>query len=175
MRVETAEEMLEAARAALPADIAVFTAAVADWRAAEVAGDKIKKGGTGDPPPLALVRNPDVLATIANGADRPALVVGFAAETNDLLANARAKLDAKGADWIVANDVGAGSGVAGGVMGGARNAVCLLSRNGGGVAVERWPEMGKDEVASRLAERIAAHVGGLEGTTPVSQRPEDAS
>ena len=175
VRVETAEEMLEAAQAALPADIAVFTAAVADWRAADVAGDKIKKSGAGHPPPLALVRNPDILATIAAGPDRPALVIGFAAETNDLLANARAKLDAKGADWIVANDVSMASGVAGGVMGGARNAVCLLSRDGSGVAVERWPEMGKDEVASRLAERIAVHVGSLEGTAPVSQRPEDAS
>ena len=175
VRVETAEEMLAAASAALPADVAVFAAAVADWRAAETASAKIKKG-PGDPPALALVRNPDVLATLAKGPDRPRLVVGFAAETDHLGLNARAKLAAKGADWIVANDVSASSGVAGGVMGGARNAVRLFTRTGDRLVEERWPEMDKRAVAAHLAARVAAALGGEDLPLPAGaeRREEDA-
>jgi phosphopantothenoylcysteine decarboxylase/phosphopantothenate--cysteine ligase len=146
--VETAEEMLSAAEAALPADIAVFAAAVADWRVARRASGKTRKGG--GPPDLALTENPDILATLAGGPRRPGLVVGFAAETEQVVENARKKRLAKGADWIVANDVSPGTGV----FGGARNRVHLVSAAG----VEDWPEMTKDEVARRLVERIAAHV-----------------
>ncbi|MGV8840336.1 MAG: bifunctional phosphopantothenoylcysteine decarboxylase/phosphopantothenate--cysteine ligase CoaBC [Bauldia sp.] len=147
VRVETAAEMLAAVEAALPTDIAVMAAAVADWRAAEPRDRKIKKSVSG-PPRLDLVQNPDVLATIARpGALRPALVIGFAAETEDLIANARKKLAAKGADWIVANDVSAGTGV----MGGDDNTVHLVTEAG----VETWPRSGKDEVATRLVGRIA--------------------
>lgn len=147
VRIETAAEMLAAAEAALPADVAVMAAAVADWRAAAPQDRKIKKGA-GGAPQLDLVPNPDILATIArHGTLRPALVIGFAAETDDLLANARAKLAAKGADWIVANDVSP----AGGVMGGDYNTVHLVTASG----VESWPKSGKDEVAARLVGRIA--------------------
>lgn len=149
-RVETAAEMLAACQAALPADIAVCAAAVADWRVASAATGKIKKQPGAAPPALALTPNPDILATLAAaGPARPALVVGFAAETDDLLDNAAAKLARKGCDWIVANDVSAASGI----MGGAENAVHLLTRAG----VEAWPRMAKDAVAERLAARIAAH------------------
>jgi len=147
VHVETARDMLAAVEAALPADVAVMAAAVADWRVAETAAAKIKKGG-GAPPTLALSENPDILATIARRkASRPALVVGFAAETDDLIHNARDKLKAKGADWILANDVSAGSGV----MGGEENTVHLISRDG----VEDWPRLPKTEVAERLVGRIA--------------------
>ena len=130
---------------ALPADIAIFAAAVADWRVAEAGNHKIKKGGDG-PPRLALTENPDILSTIAHRSkERPRLVIGFAAETNDLEANARAKLMRKGCDWIVGNDV------SGDIMGGGENEVLLATRNG----VEHWPRMGKGEVAFRLASRIA--------------------
>jgi len=149
--VETARQMQSAVQALLPADAAVMVAAVADWRTQGEANQKIKKGA-GGPPTLSMVENPDILAGIGNGPQRPFLVVGFAAETQDLLLNAQAKLARKGADFIVANDVSVGSGVAGGgVMGGARNRVKIVSRSG----VEDWPEMGKDEVAARLAELIA--------------------
>ena len=115
VHVETARQMLEAVEAALPADVAVMAAAVADWRAAAESGGKIKKDGSGRPPALALTENPDILATIGRHHTlRPALVVGFAAETDDLLANARKKLAAKGADWILANDVSPASGIMGG-------------------------------------------------------------
>ena len=148
-RVETAEEMLAACEAALPADVAVFAAAVADWRAAAAAGGKIKKVPGAAPPRLELVANPDILATIAQaGARRPRLVIGFAAETDDLLANAQAKRERKGCDWIVANDVSAASGI----MGGEENAVHLVTGEG----VEHWPRLPKAEVARLLAERIAA-------------------
>lgn len=150
-RVETAREMLAAVEAALPADVAVFCAAVADWHVASEGSQKIKKTQAG-PPVLALVENPDILATIARMAQgRPRLVVGFAAETQDIRENAEAKLVRKGCDWIVANDVSP----SGGVMGGDRNTVLLVTRDG----EEAWPTMDKDAVARALVERIAAALG----------------
>ncbi len=150
--VETARAMRDACIAALPADVAVCAAAVADWRVAEAAGEKIKKRPGAAPPALALVPNPDILAELsAPGPARPRLVVGFAAETGDLLAEAAAKRARKGCDWIVANDVS----TAGGAMGGAENTVHLLTAEG----AESWPRLAKDEVARRLAQRIAAVFG----------------
>jgi phosphopantothenoylcysteine decarboxylase/phosphopantothenate--cysteine ligase len=150
--VETAREMQREVEAALPADIAIFAAAVADWRA-EAAAEKIKKGPSGAPF-LALSENPDILATVAARASgRPALVVGFAAETQDVVAHARAKLARKGCDLIVANDVSAhGSGIAGGVMGSDSNAVHLVSASG----VVSWPTMSKDAVAEKLVAHLAS-------------------
>ncbi len=146
-RVETAREMLAACTAALPADIAICAAAVADWRPAETATHKLKKGAGTPPPALALAENPDILATLsAPGPLRPALVVGFAAETNDVVAHGEAKRRSKGCDWIVANDV------SGDVMGGAENEVHLITEEG----VEHWPRLPKEAVAARLADRIAA-------------------
>ncbi|HYZ22799.1 MAG TPA: bifunctional phosphopantothenoylcysteine decarboxylase/phosphopantothenate--cysteine ligase CoaBC, partial [Rhodopila sp.] len=146
--VESAREMLDACQSALPADVAVFAAAVADWRVEQAAAGKIKKQPGAEPPALRLVPNPDILATIAaDGPMRPRLVVGFAAETDDLMANAQAKLRRKNADWIVANDVSPATGI----MGGAQNTVHLVSAAG----IEDWPRMDKDEVARRLAQRIA--------------------
>ncbi len=145
VNVETAREMLAACEAALPADIAVCVAAVADWRPETVGGGKIKKGD-GGPPALALVENPDILATLSKAAARPKLVVGFAAETNDVETYAQAKLAKKGCDWIVANDVSVE-----GTMGGDQNAVAIVSAGG----IERWDRMAKGEVARRLAARIA--------------------
>jgi phosphopantothenoylcysteine decarboxylase / phosphopantothenate---cysteine ligase len=151
-RVETAAEMLAACIAALPADIAVCAAAVADWRVADRAGHKIKKEPGAAPPSLALVPNPDILATLAGpGPARPRLVIGFAAETDDLRANAEVKRRRKGSDWIIANDVAPGSGI----MGGEENEVLLVSEAG----VEPWPSLPKAEVARRLALRIAAALG----------------
>jgi len=144
--VETAREMLAACEAALPAEIAVCVAAVADWRPAEPGGKKIKKGAAA-PAPIALVENPDILAALSKGRRRPRLVIGFAAETDDLEAHAKAKLAKKGCDWIVANDVSVA-----GTMGGDANAVALVTKGG----IERWERMAKGEVARRLAERIAA-------------------
>lgn len=150
-RVETAREMAEAVAAAHPADVAVFAAAVADWRVENAAAEKMKKG-TGGLPVLAFAENPDILADVAKMSEgRPALVVGFAAETEDVVAHARAKLDRKGCDWIVANDVSPETGI----MGGAENAVHLVTATG----VEDWPRMAKGEVARRLASRIAAELG----------------
>jgi len=146
VRVETAAEMLAACTAALPADIAVFAAAVADWRT-EAATLKLKKTAGAPPPSLALLQNPDILATIAQGTPRPTLVVGFAAETHDVLEHATAKRLRKGCDWIVANDVGAGSDI----MGGLENEVHLVTEAG----VEHWPRLAKNAVALRLAARIA--------------------
>jgi phosphopantothenoylcysteine decarboxylase/phosphopantothenate--cysteine ligase len=143
--VETAVEMLAAVEAALPADIGVFCAAVADWRV-EPAWQKIKKGKAGAPS-LALIENPDILATIGHHARRPRIVVGFAAETERMLDHARAKLAKKGCDMIVANDVGGGARV----MGGERNTVHLVTEDG----VEDWPTLDKGEVARRLVERLA--------------------
>jgi phosphopantothenoylcysteine decarboxylase/phosphopantothenate--cysteine ligase len=140
--VETARQMAAAVEAALPADAAVLVAAVADWRTDPVAG-KIKKQGAA--PALTLIENPDILAGLSRDARRPRLVVGFAAETQDVVANAEAKLTRKGCDWIVANDV------SGDVMGGADNAVHLVTAAG----VEDWPRAAKDAVAARLVERIA--------------------
>lgn len=151
VHVETAREMKAAVEAALPADIAIFAAAVADYRAAEAKPQKIKKDGRA-PPPLALAENPDILAGIAGmSSGRPALVVGFAAETQDVVALAKAKLARKGCDLIVANDVSMESGIAGGVMGGMRNAVHIVSASG----VESWPEMDKDAVAEALIRHLA--------------------
>ena len=156
LSVETARQMLDAARAALPVDAAVMVAAVADWRPAAAAPRKVKKGEGAAPPPLTLEENPDILATLSRpGPDRPRLVVGFAAETNDVIPHAVAKRARKGCDWIVANDV------SGDVMGGDANAVSLVTADG----VETWPSLPKDEVARRLALRIAeALVGPLSGT-----------
>jgi phosphopantothenoylcysteine decarboxylase/phosphopantothenate--cysteine ligase len=154
IRIETAREMLAAVEAALPADIAIFAAAVADWRPEHPAGaKKIKKDGSG-PVPLPLVENPDILATIARmPSGRPPLVIGFAAETDAVLDHARAKIARKGCDLIVANDVSAEEGV----MGGLDNAVHLIGRDG---AVESWPRLGKDEVARRLVVHLAGMLAG---------------
>ena len=144
--------MLAAVQAALPAEAAVFAAAVADWRVANTAGQKMKKDGSGQAPALEFAENPDILATISRmGEGRPRLVVGFAAETEEVIAHATAKRARKGCDWIVANDVSPATGI----MGGAENAVTILSDEG----IESWPRMGKDAVARRLAQRIAAALG----------------
>lgn len=148
--VETACEMLHAVEAALPADAAIMVAAVADWRAARASSEKIKKEPGADAPILNMTENPDILATIGHHAQRPQLVVGFAAETNDLIMNAQRKLSKKGADWIVANDVSHIEGV-GSVMGGDHNNVRLVSPTG----VKEWPEMSKEEVAEKLSLMIA--------------------
>lgn len=146
--VETAQEMLVAVQAALPADAAVFAAAVADWRMADAQNQKMKKDGTGAPPVLRFAENPDILATVARmGAGRPGLVVGFAAETEHVTEHATAKRARKGCDWIVANDVSPATGI----MGGAENAVTLITAEG----AEDWPRLPKPEVARRLAHRIA--------------------
>jgi phosphopantothenoylcysteine decarboxylase/phosphopantothenate--cysteine ligase len=149
--VETAREMLHRVEAALPVDIAIFAAAVADWRVASEGAQKLKKTSAGMPP-LQLVENPDILATISKLQDkRPPLVIGFAAETEHLIDNAKAKLERKGCDWIVANDVSPATGV----MGGDRNTVHLLKREGADISVDSWPAMTKDEVAAALLARIA--------------------
>lgn len=147
VRVETAREMASAVQAALPADAAVMAAAVADWRVANASGEKLKKDGSGKAPALEFAENPDILATVSKGTKRPRLVVGFAAETTDVVAHATAKRARKGCDWIVANDVSPATGI----MGGAENAVVLISEAG----AEAWPRMRKDEVARKLAARIA--------------------
>ncbi|MFN3425526.1 MAG: bifunctional phosphopantothenoylcysteine decarboxylase/phosphopantothenate--cysteine ligase CoaBC [Novosphingobium meiothermophilum] len=143
--VETARQMAAAVDAALPADVAVMVAAVADWRSAGEAAQKIKKDGSGTVPPLQLVENPDILATLCRSDRRPALVVGFAAETNDVLDHARAKLLRKGADWIVANDVATHA------MGGDINRLHIVNAEG----VDTLPELPKDAAAATLIERIA--------------------
>jgi phosphopantothenoylcysteine decarboxylase/phosphopantothenate--cysteine ligase len=154
-RVESAREMLAQVEARLPVDIAVFAAAVADWRVASEGTQKIKKTGAGMPP-LQLVENPDILATISKLADkRPSLVVGFAAETEHLIDNAKAKLKRKGCDWIVANDVSPQTGT----MGGDRNTVHLIMRDGADISVDSWPAMAKAEVATALVARIAKFTG----------------
>lgn len=147
VKVQTAAQMLEAVQAALPVDAAVFAAAVADWRVASASGSKIKKVN-GTLPVLEFAENPDILATVSQMADgRPPLVVGFAAETDDVIAHATAKRARKGCDWIVANDVSPETGI----MGGSENAVTLITET----SAEDWPRMGKDAVAQRLAQRIA--------------------
>ena len=150
LRVETAAEMRAAVEAALPADAAVMAAAVADWRVVNASGQKMKKDGSGRPPSLEMVENPDILAWVSRAEQRPSLVVGFAAETDNVVANAVAKRQRKGCDWIVANDVSPGSGV----MGGADNTAILVTAEN----VEHWPRLPKAEVARRLAERIAARL-----------------
>ncbi|MPY71581.1 MAG: bifunctional phosphopantothenoylcysteine decarboxylase/phosphopantothenate--cysteine ligase CoaBC [Alphaproteobacteria bacterium] len=152
VRIESAREMLAACRAALPADIAVCAAAVSDWRPA-AADAKIKKNGA--PPSLALTENPDILKTLSEaGNARPRLVIGFAAETGDVVAKAGPKRAAKGCDWIVANDVSPGTGT----FGGDDNTVHLLTAEG----IEDWPRLTKAQVADRLAARIAAALGPAE-------------
>ena len=148
IKVETAREMLQAVERALPADVAIFAAAVADWRVANAGEQKFKKRAGNPTPELSLVENPDILATIAKRkTQRPKLVIGFAAETENVAANAKAKLASKGCDWILANDVSPQSGV----MGGDRNTITLVRASG----VEAWPPQSKNEVASRLVARIA--------------------
>ncbi|HEX7852647.1 MAG TPA: bifunctional phosphopantothenoylcysteine decarboxylase/phosphopantothenate synthase [Sphingobium sp.] len=150
VNVQTAREMLAAVEAALPADAAIMVAAVADWGVADAATLKIKKDGSGSPPTISLTENPDILATLAGLPNRPRLVVGFAAETNDVVHHAVAKRARKGADWIVANDVSTTEN-GGSVMGGVDNAVHLVTEKG----VESWPQMHKDAVAHALIERIS--------------------
>ncbi|MEO1092052.1 MAG: bifunctional phosphopantothenoylcysteine decarboxylase/phosphopantothenate--cysteine ligase CoaBC [Pseudomonadota bacterium] len=155
--VETAAEMAAAVTASLPADIAVCAAAVADWRPAAVAAAKLKKSADAGPPLIALTPNPDILKALAEpGPHRPALVVGFAAETDDVERHARNKLERKGCDWLLANDVSPPTGT----FGGSRNRIVLFTRDG---EVERWPELDKADVGVRLARRIAEHVDVLEG------------
>jgi phosphopantothenoylcysteine decarboxylase / phosphopantothenate---cysteine ligase len=155
VRVVTAAEMLEAVKVALPADIAIFAAAVADWRAAEPKADKIKKKAGDKAPILALAENPDILKTVAHlKKGRPALVIGFAAETTEVLSHAQKKRAAKGADWIVANDVSPETGI----MGGDRNTVLVIT----GAGIEHWPEMSKDDVAAKLLAGAAARLARLQ-------------
>jgi phosphopantothenoylcysteine decarboxylase/phosphopantothenate--cysteine ligase len=146
VKVETALQMLKAVEQALPADVAVFAAAVADWRAERPSDNKIKKQ-PGKTPTLALTENPDILSAIAHrNAGRPRLVIGFAAETDNVIANAQAKLAKKGCDWILANDVSPATGI----MGGDNNTIHLVTASG----VEAWPPQSKDRVAHMLIERI---------------------
>jgi phosphopantothenoylcysteine decarboxylase/phosphopantothenate--cysteine ligase len=148
VQVQTARQMADAVAAALPAEAAIFAAAVADWRVASESGSKIKKDGKGTLPTLSFAENPDILATTAQMTEgRPRLVVGFAAETDDVLANATAKRARKRCDWIVANDVSPATGI----MGGTENAVTLITAAG----AEEWPRMSKDQVAARLAAKVA--------------------
>lgn len=151
VRIESARDMYDACMTALPADIAVCAAAVADWRPAEQGEQKIKKQDGAHPPGLEMVENPDILRALAGaGNKRPGLVVGFAAETDDVIENATAKRDRKGCDWIVANDVSPDTGT----FGGENNTVHLITADG----AENWPAMAKTDVAARLAERIAAEL-----------------
>jgi len=152
VKVQTAREMLAACESALPADVGVFSAAVADWRPETVMNRKMKKRDGGASPEIKLAQNPDILATIAQGAKRPRLVIGFAAETDDVVANAKSKLASKGADWIVANDVSPATGI----MGGDSNTIHIVSKSG----VEDWPTMSKADVGTRLAARIADALKG---------------
>lgn len=147
VHVERADEMRDAVLAALPADIAVMVAAVADWRVASASNQKIKKHPGESIPTLALTENPDILKTVGHHTMRPKLVIGFAAETQDVDNNAKAKLERKGADLIVANDVSPATGI----MGGVRNRVKIVSRSG----IEQWPDLSKEEVAAKLATLIA--------------------
>jgi phosphopantothenoylcysteine decarboxylase/phosphopantothenate--cysteine ligase len=159
VHVETAQQMFDACIAALPADIAVCSAAVSDWAPAQVSAGKMKKSKDRNPPEINLRENPDILGTIAQtGPGRPALVVGFAAETGDLIEEAKGKRARKGCDWVVANDVSGNK-----VFGSDMNTVHVVSATG----VESWPEAGKDEVARRLVERIAAFF-----ENPLSQAAE---
>lgn len=155
VRVETARQMLKAVEEALPADVFVSVAAVADWRPARAATKKLKIKGAGSATPsMELAENPDILKTVSNKRKhRPRLVIGFAAETHDVEEHAEAKLKRKGCDWIVANDV------SGDIMGGLENEIALVTRTG----IDRWPRMGKDEVARRLALKIAEALPGLDG------------
>ncbi len=156
IRIQSAREMQAACMEQLPVNAAVCVAAVADWRTDGEADQKLKKNG-GGPPALALVENPDILKGLSRANEnRPELVVGFAAETENIVEHAQAKLGRKGCDWIVANDVSTDSGVDGGVMGGDRNRVHIVHHD----KVESWDEMGKEEAAKRIAGRIAEHFNG---------------
>jgi phosphopantothenoylcysteine decarboxylase/phosphopantothenate--cysteine ligase len=156
IRIESAREMLEAVERVLPADVAIFAAAVADWRVASAAQQKLKKSPGKSTPELSLVENPDILAAIAKRkTQRPRLVIGFAAETENVAANARTKLAKKGCDWILANDVSPQSGV----MGGDENTITLVRASG----LETWPPQSKEEVATLLVARISE---ALEGKSP---------
>jgi phosphopantothenoylcysteine decarboxylase / phosphopantothenate---cysteine ligase len=153
IKVESAREMLKAVERALPVDVAIFAAAVADWRVANTAQQKLKKQPGKSTPDLPLVENPDILATIAKRkTQRPKLVIGFAAETENIAANAKAKLAKKGCDWILANDVSPKSGV----MGGDRNMIMLVRASG----METWPPQSKEEVALRLVQQVSQALGG---------------
>ncbi|POF64022.1 phosphopantothenoylcysteine synthase [Novacetimonas maltaceti] len=164
-RVETAVQMLAACEAALPCDIAVCTAAVADWRVAGAGAHKIKKTPGAPPPTLTLVPNPDILAHLSQpGPMRPRLVVGFAAETDDVRDNATAKRQRKGCDWIIANDVRAETGI----MGGDENEVTLITATG----CEHWPRMSKDAVAQGLARRIVAAFAAIPDTDTPDTAPD---
>ena len=154
IHVETALEMLAAVEENLPADAGIFAAAVADWRMPSIAGEKIKKTGPKQEMTLELVQNPDILRTVGHGEYRPGLLIGFAAETQNVVAQAQQKLRAKGCDWILANDVSPESGV----MGGEKNTIHLVRED----AVEDWPEMTKDAVATRLAGRIGDYFRQLD-------------
>jgi phosphopantothenoylcysteine decarboxylase/phosphopantothenate--cysteine ligase len=158
VRIETANEMLAAVERLLPVDVAVCAAAVADWRVATPANAKLKKGRDGAPS-LSLVENPDILTRIGQaGARRPRLVVGFAAETEDVIANAQAKLKKKGCDWVLANNVSPGTNA----FGGDRNTLHLVTASG----VEDWPTLSKLEIAARLVERVGRHLA-----TPLLPQP----
>ncbi|MDI3469442.1 MAG: phosphopantothenoylcysteine decarboxylase / phosphopantothenate---cysteine ligase [Pseudolabrys sp.] len=151
VHVESARDMLAAVEKALPADVAIFAAAVADWRVAHAGTQKIKKAPGAKTPDLTLTENPDILSTIAHRAkDRPHLVIGFAAETQNVIANAKSKLARKGCDWILANDVSPATGI----MGGDRNTVSLVSQDG----VEDWPPQSKEDVARMLVARIVSYL-----------------
>jgi phosphopantothenoylcysteine decarboxylase / phosphopantothenate---cysteine ligase len=152
LKVQTAREMLAACESVLPVDVGVFTAAVADWRPELAANSKIKKTEDASAPGVKLIANPDILASISKGAKRPQLVIGFAAETEDVIAHAKAKRAKKGCDWIVANDVSPATGI----MGGDKNTVHLITAR----ETESWPEMDKREVGKRLAARIADALKG---------------
>lgn len=160
--IETAAEMLAASEAALPVDVAVMAAAVSDWRVEAAAPQKLKKDGKG-PPVLRLAENPDILATLSHRHnDRPTLVIGFAAETENVVANAKTKLARKGCDWILANDVSPATGT----FGGDRNTIHLVDIGG----VEDWPVMTKREVAERLADRVVARLGADFASAPLLTR-----
>ena len=161
VRVETAQAMLKAVEAALPADVAVFSAAVADWRAAAVQTKKIKK--TGSMPELRLIENPDILKTVSRQAEnRPQLVIGFAAETENVIAHAVKKLESKGCDWIVANDVSPESGV----FGGNKNTVHVITRS----SVQSWPQMSKEKVAERLMQEAASWLAKEQPPAPAASQ-----
>jgi phosphopantothenoylcysteine decarboxylase/phosphopantothenate--cysteine ligase len=151
VKVQTACEMLAACESALPADVAVFTAAVSDWRPDKMFNSKLKKRDGGSIPEIHLAANPDILSTIAHGTNRPALVIGFAAETEDVMAHAQAKRTKKSCDWIVANNVSPTTGI----MGGDNNTVHLITAFG----VEDWPPMSKADVGRRLTARIVTALG----------------
>jgi phosphopantothenoylcysteine decarboxylase/phosphopantothenate--cysteine ligase len=151
VHVVTAREMLQAVERALPVDVAIFAAAVADWRVAQAGEQKIKKKAGQATPELSLVENPDILATIAKRkTQRPKLVIGFAAETENVAANAKAKLVTKGCDWILANDVSPATGI----MGGDRNTIQLVTAKD----IEPWPPQTKEDVAAMLIARIASEL-----------------